>query len=219
MERADWGPVHRLGTLHALRRGQGLSNERSLGDDQLPQKLLEVVCIRGGDKKKSQRDGGPSGGKIRSGPMRNPRLVDEVRKNWRAHEVYSPYLQVTGEFGLGLRFKKFWSVGKTLGSRRTHAAIPTRFSRHDGHSVAERLDRTSVYGRPVKFVGLASMMNHGCLDCAHFGQPDNWFTPWVAVRPGRAGEQALVYYGPGQEGGRPPRGQDSSFMFLCFWCS
>ena len=90
-----------------LHPGQGLSYERSLGDDQLPQKLLEVVCLRGGDKKKSQRDGGPSGGKIRSGPMRNPRLVDEVRKNWRAHEVYSPYLQVTGEFGLGLRFKKF----------------------------------------------------------------------------------------------------------------
>ena len=39
--------------------------------------------------------------------MSNPRILDEVRKSWRAHEVYGEYIQVTREFGpyLGFRFR------------------------------------------------------------------------------------------------------------------
>ena len=179
----------------------GVSLPYRFGEAQFAKKLLEIVCLRKGNRKNGERDGGPSGGRLLEAPLKRPNVLTEIEKNWKAHEFYSEALEVRRDPGgeLGLYFKKAWRRGKSLGTERIHHAIATRFSRHDGHSVAERLDRTSVYGRPVKFVGLASLMNHGCIGCAHFGQPSDWFAPWKAVRTGRAREQALVYYGPGQE--------------------
>ena len=128
-------------------------------------------------------------------------LLEAIRTNWAAHEFYHQALEVRRDSygGLGVFFKTKWPRGLELGSPEISHAIATRFAKHDGHSVAERPDRTAKYGRPVNFVGLASILNHGCMAHAHFGQPSNWYAPWVAKRVGYTGEQALVYYGPGQE--------------------
>jgi len=99
----------------------------------------------------------------------------------KAHEFYSEALEVRRDPGgeLGLYFRKTWPRGKRLGTERIHHAIATRFSRHDGHSVAERPDGTSLYGRPVKFVGFRRQVV-AIYARRTFGAHTYWWVTWAA---------------------------------------
>ena len=116
----------------------------------------------------------------------------------------------SNDIGLGVYFRRDWRRGKPLGLQDSYSKqwmdghrtiFRGPYAAQDGHSVApspkSQADQTVV--RPFEVVGLGAMLNHGCSDCANFWPANGWFAPFVCEKGGRAGEEALVFYGPQED--------------------